>query len=230
MHPDSNRSTMKNPNARDDRYERILRLHWIILERRALSRVSQRIRSRVDVSQIVNDAADEWIQIGVSLEKSHHGEQLSDERLIGLLVAIVEKRTTDSIRSEIAWKRGGRTITGGEEILDRCQDPNCITCTSAIEFDEMLSSVEQHLDATQRSVLRLRLDGYTELEIAKRLELSIDAVKGIRRSIVSVANSVMTVAHPERQKAKGKRQKAKGKKSSFEKNGNFSNGVRGVYD
>lgn len=78
MHPDSNRSTMKNPNARDDRYERILRLHWIILERRALSRVSQRIRSRVDVSQIVNDAADEWIQIGVSLEKSHHGEQLSD--------------------------------------------------------------------------------------------------------------------------------------------------------
>ncbi|MCY3011853.1 MAG: ECF-type sigma factor [Planctomycetota bacterium] len=152
-------------------------------------------------------------------------EQSDIDSLIGLLMIIAKRRTTDAVRKEISWKRGGRTITGGEEILDRCPDLNCISCTTAIEFEEMISGLEQHLDATQQLVLRLRLDAYTEGEIAERLQVSIDAVKGIRRSIVYIANAVMPDAHSEsreqraeKQEARSKKQEARSKKQEARKN------------
>ncbi|MFO0085975.1 MAG: hypothetical protein ACK52L_08840, partial [Pirellula sp.] len=77
---------MNSPNPREDRFAAILRMYWTILESKAMSRVSQRIRSRVDVSQIVNDAAHEWIQRVGELERVTQPKQLSDERLIGLLM------------------------------------------------------------------------------------------------------------------------------------------------
>ena len=78
----------------------------------------------------------------------------------------------------------------------------------------MLVSVEQHLDATQRSVLRLRLDGYTEFEIGERLQLSISTVKGIRRSIASIVKAMMPDAYPKskEQRARSKKQEARSKK------------------
>jgi DNA-binding CsgD family transcriptional regulator len=81
-----------------------------------------------------------------------------------------------------------------------------------MESEEMLVSVEQHLDTTQRSVLRLRLDGYTEFEIGERLQLSISTVKGIRRSIASIVKAAMPDAYPEQ---RANRQEAR--KNSFEK-------------
>ena len=143
-HPDSKRSTMNSPNPREDRFAAILRLRWTILESKAMLRVSQRIRYRVDVSQIVNDAAHEWIQRVGELERVTQPKQLSDERLIGLLMKIVEKRSLDAIRDVNAWKRGGRIEAVGSDHFNiattliastafpKCKLRKCVRCWTFI--------------------------------------------------------------------------------------------------
>jgi hypothetical protein len=42
-------------------------------------------------------------------------EPMDLDALVGLLMFILKCHTTDAIRKEIAWKRGGRTINSGEE-------------------------------------------------------------------------------------------------------------------
>jgi len=188
--------------------------HWLRLEYATRSRIPNGLRSLIDVEQVVNDSIDEWMTQVSETMCNEAMEPMDLDALVGLLMFILKCHTTDAIRKEIAWKRGGRTINSGEEILDRCKDPNCVACASAMEFEEMLVSVEQHLDATQRSVLRLRLDGYTEFEIGERLQLSISTVKGIRRSIASIVKAMMPDAYPKskEQRAKSKKQEAKSKK------------------
>ena len=192
--------------------------HWLRLECATRSRIPRGLRSLIDVEQIVNDSIDDWIKRVSETQSDEMMEQSDIDSLIGLLMIIAKRRTTDAVRKEISWKRGGRTITGGEEILDRCPDLNCISFTTAIEFEEMISGLEQHLDATQQLVLRLRLDAYTEGEIAERLQVSIDAVKGIRRSIVYIANAVMPDAHSESREQRSKKQEARSKKQEARKN------------
>jgi DNA-directed RNA polymerase specialized sigma24 family protein len=212
---DVTRPSMNHPNQ--NVFVQIATSHWLQLECATRSTIPRSLRSIIDAEQIVNDSIDDWIKRVSEAQSDEMMEQRDIDSLIGLLMIIAKRRTTDAIRKEISWKRGGRTITGGEEILDRCQDSNCIACTSAIEFEEMLCGLEQHLDATQQSVLRLRLDGYTEWEIAERLQVSLDAVKGIRRSIVSIANAVMPDAHPEGKKQEARSKKQEARKNSFEK-------------
>jgi hypothetical protein len=205
--------------------------HWLRLECATRSRIPIGLSSLIDAEQVVNDSIDEWMTRASETMCNEAMEPMDLDALVGLLMFILKCHTTDAIRKEIAWKRGGRTINSGEEILDRCKDPNCVACTSAMEFEEMLVSVEQHLDAMQRSVLRLRLDGYTEFEIGERLQLSISAVKGIRRSIASIAKAMMPDAYPKSKEQRAKRQEARGKRQEkiVSKNGNFPNGDRAVY-
>lgn len=181
---DSNRSTKNSPKLEEDRFAIILRMHWAMLESKAISRVIQRIRSRVDVSQIVNDAAKEWIEV-VSVM-----EPLSDDRLIGLLTRIVEKRTLDAIRSENAWKRGGQLEAFGSEHLQQCTDPHCSDCLSEMQSAEMRSLLDMHLHSIQQQVLELRCHGYSEIEIAERMQITLASVQRIRKSIAAIAKAI----------------------------------------
>ena len=186
--------------------------NWLRLECASRSRIPIGLRSLIDAEQVVNDSIDEWMTRVSETMCDEAMEPMDLDALIGLLMFILKCHTTDAIRKAIAWKRGGRKINTGEEILDRCKDPNCVKCTTEMESEEMLVSVEQHLDTTQRSVLRLRLDGYTEFEFGERLQLSISTVKGIRRSIASIVKAAMPDAYPEQI---ANRQEAR--KNSFEK-------------
>ncbi|MFN7893369.1 MAG: helix-turn-helix domain-containing protein [Pirellula sp.] len=209
---------MNSPNPREDRFAAILRLRWTILESKAISRVSQSIRSRVDVSQIVNDAAHEWIQRVGELERLTQPKQLSDERLVGLLMKIVEKRSPDAIRDVNAWKRGGRIEAVGSDHLQHRHDPHCVDCFSEMQAAEMRSVLDKHLDRMQQQVLDLHYDGYSETAIAEQLGISLISLQRIRKTIASLAEGLILRDDQTRrgsQKARGKRQEAR--KNSFEK-------------
>ena len=220
---------MNSPNPREDRFAAILRMYWTILESKAMSRVSHRIRSRVDVSQIVNDAAHEWIQRVGELERVTQPKQLSDERLIGLLMKIVEKRSLDAIRDVNAWKRGGRIEAVGSDHLQHCHDPHCVDCFSEMQAAEMRSLLDIHLDSMQQQVLELLCYGYSEIEIAEQLGIGLISLQRIRKTIASLAEGQILGDDQTRrgiqksevrsQKARGKRQEASGKwqENSFEK-------------
>jgi DNA-binding CsgD family transcriptional regulator len=207
-------------------------MYWTILESKAMSRVSQRIRSRVDVSQIVNDAAEEWIEVVSALEQRGHAEQLSDERLICLLEAIVEKRALDAIRSANALKRGGQLEAVGSEHLQQCTDPHCSDCLSEMQSAEMRSLLDMQLDSMQQQLLELRCYGYSETEIAERMQITLASVQRIRKSIASVAKAINLTrderretrderreTRDERRKTKDERRKTKDerRKNSFGK-------------
>jgi DNA-binding NarL/FixJ family response regulator len=197
---------MNSPNPREDRFAAILRLRWTILESKAISRVSQRIRSRVDVSQIVNDAAHEWIQRVGELERLTQPKQFSDERLIGLLMKIVEKRSLDAIRDVNAWKRGGQLEAFGSEHLQQCTDPHCSDCSSEMQAAEMRSLLDIHLESMQQQVLELRCYGYSEIEIAERMRITLASVQRIRKSIAAVAKAI-NLTRDERRETRDERRK-----------------------
>ena len=199
---------MNSPNPREVRFATILRMYWTILESKAISRVSQRIRSRVDVSQIVNDAAEEWMEVVSVMESEVANEPLSDDRLIGLLTRIVEKRTWDAIRSENAWKRGGQLETFGSEHLQQCTDPHCSDCLSEMQSAEMRILLNKHLDSMQQQVLELRCNGYSETEIAERMQITLASVQRIRKSIASVAKAI-DLTRDERRETRDERRETK---------------------
>jgi DNA-binding NarL/FixJ family response regulator len=196
----------------------------------------------VDVSQIVNDAAEEWIQMVSAIEQGAYTEQLSDERLIGLLASIVEKRTLDAIRSLNAWKRGGHLEAVGSEHLQQCTDPHCSDCLSEMQSSEMRSLLDMHLDSIQQQVLDLRCYGYSETEIAERMQITSASVQRIRKSIAAVAKAINLTrderretrderreTKDERRKTKDERRKTKDEKIVSE-NGNFPAGTGADYD
>jgi len=212
---------MNSPNPREDRFAAILRMRWTILESKAMSRVSQRILSRVDVSQIVNDAAEEWIEIVSEMESEVANETLSDERLIGLLRRIVDKRTLDAIRSENTWKRGGPLEAFGSEHLQPYTDPHCADCLSEMQSAEMRSILDSHLDSKQQQVLELRCHGYSEIEIAERMQITLASVQRIRKSIASVAKAI-NLTRNERRETRDEK--------IVSENGNFPAGTDTDYD
>ena len=189
-----------------------------------MSRVSQRIRSRVDVSQIVNDAAHEWIQRVGELERVTQPKQLSDERLIGLLMKIVEKRSLDAIRDVNAWKRGGRIEAVGSDHLQHCHDPHCVDCFSEMQAAEMRLVLDKHLDRMQQQVLDLHYDGYSETAISEQLGISLISLQRIRKTIASLAEGLILGDDATRksevrsQKSEGRSQKAEGKRQEARKN------------
>jgi DNA-binding CsgD family transcriptional regulator len=197
---------MNSPNPREDRFAAILRMQWTILESKTMSRVSQRIRSRVDVSQIVNDAAEEWMEVVSVLESEVANEPLSDERLISLLTSIIEMRTLDAIRSANAWKRGGQLEAVGIEHLQQCMDPHCTDCLSEMQSAEMRSLLDVHLDSMQQKVLELRCNGYSETEIAERMQITLASVQRIRKSIAAVAKAI-NLTRDERRETRDERRK-----------------------
>jgi DNA-directed RNA polymerase specialized sigma24 family protein len=160
----------------------------------------------VDVSQIVNDAAHEWIQRVGELERLTQPKQFSDERLIGLLMKIVEKRSLDAIRSANALKRGGQLEAVGSEHLKQCTDPHCSDCLSEMQSAEMRSLLDMQLDSMQQQLLELRCYGYSETEIAERMQITLASVQRIRKSIASVAKEI-NLTRDERRETRDERRK-----------------------
>ncbi len=193
-----------------------------------MSRVSQRIRSRVDVSQIVNDAAKEWMEVVSVMESDVANEPLSDDRLIGLLTRIVEKRTLDAIRSEKSWKRGGQLEAVGSDHLLQCQDPHCSDCLSEMQSAEMRSLLDMHLDSMQQQVLDLRWDGHSETAIAEQMQITLASVQRIRKTIVFVATAII-LTRDERRERRDERRETRDEKIVSE-NGNFPDGTDAIYD
>ena len=185
---------MNVPNDSDDRASRLLQQFLTKLENYAWSNISEKIRSRIDVSQIVNDAAEEWIGV-ISKKPNTQSQSYSDEQLLSLLMKIVRNRTIDAIRVESAGKRGGQIEFVGYDPILHCFDPKNRDLTSELQVAEIRNLLEQHLDVEQLRVLDLRCSGYSETAIAEQMNITLSEVRRIRKAIVSVAKIVIGLMH-----------------------------------
>jgi len=107
--------------------------------------------------------------------------------LWSLLVAMTRMKAVDQIRRQTAKRRGGEDLRG-ESVLANMGD------TSAAGFDqflgddpdpEFLATMEEQFeilmnalpDESQKRVAKLRMDGYSNDEIAKSLDISVRSVE-----------------------------------------------------
>jgi DNA-directed RNA polymerase specialized sigma24 family protein len=209
---------MSSTSSREEFLAGILRAVFSRMEHAVFTRIPIGIRSRIDVSQIVNDAGLKWLQTVSTIEQIALSEPLSEKRLIGLLKAIVHKHALDQIRTESSWKRGGRIeINAGDRFI-QCHDPHCTDCESELHVQEMHALLANHLDSHEQRLLDLRCDGYSESEIAEKMRITLEEVHSIRKAALSIAEVVLLTSDErratrgERQEARGKRQEARGKK------------------
>jgi RNA polymerase sigma factor (sigma-70 family) len=116
-------------------------------------------------------------------------EQLQNrDDLWRLLVAITSQKVVDQIRRQVSAKRGGGEVRG-ESICIRADDAS-VPAGFAQFMDEdptpsflvLLDEEQQRLfgllrDDTQRRIARLRLEGYSNDEIADELKISVRSVE-----------------------------------------------------
>jgi hypothetical protein len=108
---------------------------------------------------------------------------------------------------------------------------------------EMRLVLDKHLDRMQQQVLDLHYDGYSETAISEQLGIALISLQRIRKTIASLAEGLILGDDQTRrgsqksevrsqksevrsQKAEVKRQEAK----IVSKNGNYPDGLGGVYD
>lgn len=156
-------------------FERLVR----VADRR-LGNASRRMTDAEDVALSVFDLLCRGAE-----EKRFDRLQNRDD-LWALLVAMTGMRAVDHIRREVAQKRGGGA-TRGDSILEGA-------ATEGAGFDQFLADeptpeflammdeesarlMERLGDDTQRAIARLRLQGYSNAEIAQQLDVSLRTVE-----------------------------------------------------
>jgi DNA-directed RNA polymerase specialized sigma24 family protein len=165
---------------------------WRWLESKASSQIPNAIRSRVDVSQIVNDSLFEWIKLHSENEYAEFSTIWDEASLNATMIDILQKRTVDAIRRETTWKRGGRNAIDGDDQLLQCMDRRSHDGMTGLECEETLRKFSFHLDSIQLSVLHLRREGNTESEIAETLGISTETVSAARKAIAIIAEEVLS--------------------------------------
>ncbi|MFO0818054.1 MAG: ECF-type sigma factor [Pirellulales bacterium] len=104
-----------------------------------------------------------------------------------LLVAIAGQKAVDQIRRQVSLKRGGGEVRGdslfGNDQFDGPKGfEQFLSAEPTPEFLAIIEEQEQRLfgllrDDVQRQIARLRLEGYTNEEIAKQLDISLRTVE-----------------------------------------------------
>lgn len=149
--------------------------------KRRLGNAARRIADEEDVAVSVFQSLCEGVAAG-------RFERLSNrDDLWSLLVAMTRMKAVDQIRRQTAKRRGGEDLRGESVMANRGD-------TSVAGFDqflgddpdpEFLATMEEQFrvlmnalpDESQKRVAKLRMDGYSNDEIAKTLDISIRSVE-----------------------------------------------------
>jgi DNA-directed RNA polymerase specialized sigma24 family protein len=95
--------------------------------------------------------------------------QLKDrDDLWRLLVVITKRKVADQVRAEMAKKRGEGKVLGGEG-LDHFVDPEPSPEFAAMMADEVRYRLNALGDERSRRIVAMRMEGYTDDEIARHL-------------------------------------------------------------
>ncbi len=202
----------------------LLSSQWSKLELKASARIPNSLRSRVDISQIVNDSLYEWTQVFLKPDLEGSNAETVEDSLFALLIHILRKRAGDAVRKELSWKRGGRTSFEEANQILHHEDPRSTIGIADLEVEDTLGQFGLYLDTIQQSVLSLRFDGHEELEIATKLRIPVETVRRARKAIARIADQVLADREPrtKNQEPRTKNQEPRPKnqeprKNSFEK-------------
>lgn len=157
---------------------------------RKLGGASRRIADEEDVAL----SAFKSLCVGAAAGRFERLEQRDD--LWQVLVAIAGRKAVDQIRRQMSQKRGAGTVRGDsivmnlggdapgtfEQFMSEEPTPEVV----AIMEEESARLLSQLPDETLRSLAKLRLEGYTNEEIAEQLQISLRSVErklGVVREI-----------------------------------------------
>jgi DNA-directed RNA polymerase specialized sigma24 family protein len=103
--------------------------------------------------------------------------------LWALLVAITDRKAVNSLRRHLSAKRGGGKVRG-ESNVDAAEPGRPAGVLTRIACDDpspevlaFVSELIDRLDDNLRQILSLKLDGFTNEEIARRLNRSLATVE-----------------------------------------------------
>ncbi|MBB01840.1 HTH domain-containing protein [bacterium] len=139
--------------------------------------------------------------------------QLADrEELWKLLIVLTQRKVTDQVRRDLAQKRGGNNVRGesifmkagdGEQglgwdrVLNEEPTPQALALMEE-RCEQLMDTLE---DDTLRQIARLKLESYTNEEIAEQLGVTTRTVKRkcalIREKWLQFAEAQFTVDLPE---------------------------------
>lgn len=165
---------------------------WSKLEIVCRRCIPSRLRSLVDVSQIVNDGLLEWHAVLTSNAAQPDDDIIDCAQAMAILVDILRKRSIDCVRKLNAWKRGGRNLTLDESAFEWSATSKCVCHECEVESDDTYARLRSCLKLDQQRILDLRLNGCLESEIAEQLMMSISNVQQSRREIKSIANELFS--------------------------------------
>ena len=131
-------------------------------------RISPRLRRRFDEDDVISSAFRSFF-----LRPPSQISPAEDWNPWPLLVEIAIHKLARQVRRNMTQRRGiQQEIFGEEAVFDLSNSP-----AEEAELAEMLALVHDSLDAEERRVWQLRLDGYELLEIAKELAISERTVR-----------------------------------------------------
>ena len=124
------------------------------------------------------------------------------EDLWSLLVAMTRMKAVDQIRHQTAKKRGGRELRGDSILQNKAADASVAGFDAMLGDDptpELLASMEEELanllqslpDQSQRKVAKLRIQGYSNDEIASLLDMSTRTVERKLKVVRSTWTAVL---------------------------------------
>lgn len=154
----------------------------VVLASKRLGGASRRVADEEDVAVNVFDTICRGAAAG-------HFDQLTNrDDLWRLLVAISSQKAVDQIRRQMSAKRGGGAVRGESICLpaDELGGPagfeQFMGQDPTPEFLTLMDEQHQRLfdllrDDTQRAIARLRMEGYSNDEIAEQLSISVRSVE-----------------------------------------------------
>lgn len=101
----------------------------------------------------------------------------SREDLWRLLVTIASRKARNVRRDELRQKRGGLVDFANPEVLNEVAGDGLTPEFAALVADEARRLFESLADDSMREVVRLRLEGYTNAEIARALDCGLRTVE-----------------------------------------------------
>ncbi len=155
------------------------RYHHNLL-RFARRRLNGDARRVTDEEDLVVTAFESFFQRAVN---GQFPELSSRQELWALLVTITDRKAVNNVRQYMARKRGGGKVRG-ESTFGACDDVQVESVLASAdqpgpspELAASMSEMIERLDADLRQVVCLKIDGYTNDEIAQRLNRSLATIE-----------------------------------------------------
>ncbi len=158
-----------------------LRRHAGDLVKLAETRLDGHVRRKEDAEDVVQSAFKSFWR----LHEAGRIDTTGNRDLLGLLVVITRRKCLKRMRDYRRSKRDIRRETARLQHLEADQMPVQVHTPpdQAAMFVELMEDVCQGLDARERQILALAVDGFTQVEIAAQVKLSERTVRRVLQRV-----------------------------------------------